>query len=638
MEEVKRIYILLLHSNGLKIKDIAKELDLDKYYVADILFSTDNIHFWYQDNSSLWFAKEGAIQIDEPKETKETLISSIEIPQKFNISKFLEEDLSESLRSYLLQISKYRNYSNDEMIELFKRYRNGDKNAFDLIIMSQQRLVANIALLYCRKGAPLEDIIQEGNVGLVKAAERFDYTQYRSFSNYAKTWILQSISFAMANMPYMIRLPLNQLSLYRKVRIFKEHYEQENGYSPSINDIEINESPDLERIKYLDGLPYNLKSLMHLSDNMDAYESRTNAIEDSINKNEVQFSVKKLLSCLHKRERQMLQMFYGINRKEETLSSIGDYFGLTRERARQIKEKTVRHLRDIILNRKGKDDKGFLMHDDVEDDVPDNASKSSKLHINKRKHNENYADPDNNLNIQNVQKHLIDRKELEVIPQDVNEIDNIKVGDEIHYNKKYCTVRKIIQNGKFSKLFIEYANGVLDVVSYNKSKCEQISHIPKSKQQNHLNEIEYSSNIKKKEAMLGDIIKYDTKICTVLAKKTIKNNLRIIVKYEDGTIDNLQNDWNRYKIITSRDEVNNTNKHQSKTEQSEHSKFQLSTPLSFLVPLEILTEKQLYQCHKKGLMTIGDVKQIIEKYQLTPYSTRFTKYTLDMWFNIINLI
>ena len=138
--------------------------------------------------------------------------------------------------------------------------------------------------------------------------------------------------------------------------------------------------------------------------------------------------------------------------------------------------------------------------------------------------------------------------------------------------------------------------------------------------------------------MLGDIIKYDTKICTVLAKKTIKNNLRIIVKYEDGTIDNLQNDWNRYKIITSRDEVNNTNKHQSKTEQSEHSKFQLSTPLSFLVPLEILTEKQLYQCHKKGLMTIGDVKQIIEKYQLTPYSTRFTKYTLDMWFNIINLI
>ena len=140
----------------------------------------------------------------------------------------------------------------------------------------------------------------------------------------------------------MIRLPLNQLSLYRKVRNFKDRYEQQNGYSPSINDIEINESPDLERIKYLDGLPYNLKSLMHLSDNMDAFESRTNTIEDSINKNDVQFSVKRLLCRLQKRERQMLQMFYGINRKEESLAFIGDYFGLTRERARQIKEETVR--------------------------------------------------------------------------------------------------------------------------------------------------------------------------------------------------------------------------------------------------------------------------------------------------------
>ncbi len=355
MEEVKKIYTLLLHSNGLKIRDIAKELDLDKYYVADVLFSTDNIPFWYQDSSSLWFAKEGAIDIEEPKETKESLITSIEIPQKFNISRFLAEDLSDSLRSYLHQISSYRNYSNDELIELFKRYRNGDKNAFDLIIMSQQRLVANIAFLYCKKGAPLEDIIQEGNVGLVKAVARFDYTQYRSFSNYAKSWILQSISFAMTSMPYMIKLPLNQLSLYRKIRIFKDYYEQKNGYSPSINDIDINDSSDLERIKYLDGLPYNLKSLVHLSDNMDVFESRTNAIEDYINKNEVQYSVKKLLSYLQNRERKMIQMFYGINRKEETLAFIGDYFGLTRERARQIKEKTVRHLRDILHNRQ--DDK-----------------------------------------------------------------------------------------------------------------------------------------------------------------------------------------------------------------------------------------------------------------------------------------
>lgn len=532
MEEVKRIYILLLHCNGLKIRDISKELDLDKYYVADILFSPQNISYWYQNDDSLWFAKEGALKIEETKKTKESLITSIEIPQKFNISRFLEEDLSDSLRAYLHQISRYRIYSNDEMIELFKRYRNGDKNAFDLIILSQQRLVANIAFLYCRKGAPLEDIIQEGNVGLVKAVERFDYTQYRSFSNYAKTWILQSISFAMASMPYMIRLPLNQLSLYRKVRSFKDHYEQENGYSPSINDIDINDSSDLERIKYIDGLPYNLKSLMHLSDNMDAFESKTNEIEDSINKNEAQFSVKKLLSHLHKRERLMMQMFYGINRKEESLAYIGDYFGLTRERARQIKEKTVRHLRGILHNRKENVDK---MKIDVQDDNLDNCSKMSMS-----------------------QSYINENNEPKKIQDEIQKIYDLKEGDEIYYNDILCTVTTIIES-VHPKLIIEYQNGVRDVVLYNKSKYTKVTHRPKT---------------------------------------------------------------NRGYAYTPK----------------ERQQFQLSTPLSELVELNILTKKQLHQCRKKGLRYISDVKHIIEKYKLTPDSTRFTKYTLDMWFNIINLI
>lgn len=535
MEEVKRIYILLLHCNGLKIRDISKELDLDKYYVADILFSPQNISYWYQNDDSLWFAKEGALKIEETKKTKESLITSIEIPQKFNISRFLEEDLSDSLRAYLHQISRYRIYSNDEMIELFKRYRNGDKNAFDLIILSQQRLVANIAFLYCRKGAPLEDIIQEGNVGLVKAAERFDYTQYRSFSNYAKTWILQSISFAMASMPYMIRLPLNQLSLYRKVRSFKDHYEQENGYSPSINDIDINDSSDLERIKYIDGLPYNLKSLMHLSDNMDAFESKTNEIEDSINKNEAQFSVKKLLSHLHKRERLMMQMFYGINRKEESLAYIGDYFGLTRERARQIKEKTVRHLRGILHNRKENVDK---MKIDVQDDEEDNLDNCSKMSMSQSYINEN--------------------NEPKKIQDEIQKIYDLKEGDEIYYNDILCTVTTIIES-VHPKLIIEYQNGVRDVVLYNKSKYTKVTHRPKT---------------------------------------------------------------NRGYAYTPK----------------ERQQFQLSTPLSELVELNILTKKQLHQCRKKGLRYISDVKHIIEKYKLTPDSTRFTKYTLDMWFNIINLI
>ena len=518
MNDIERIYSLLLRSNGLKIRAISQELELDKYYVAEIMFSSQNIPYWYQDDDSLWYAKEGALQIEEPEEEIDELITPAEIPQRFNVNRFLEEDLSDSLRSYLSQISKYRIYSNDEMIELFKRYRNGDQKAFDLIIKSQQRLVANIAFLYCRKGAPLEDIIQEGNVGLVKAAERFDYTQYRSFSNYAKSWILQSISASMTTMPYTVRLPLNQLLLYRKVRKFKEKFEQKHGYIPSVNDIEIDEELDTERIKFVDSLPYNLSSLTSLFSDLDNKESETNAIDDFINKNESKITIKNLLKRLGNRERQIIQRFYGINTKEETLSAIGDYFGLTRERARQIKEKTVKHLRDILRSR------GIKV-----------GYKNSMI--------QEGDDLDDNQSIQSEKEEQNDRNEHDETQHDIQEIDGLKVGDEIYFDRKYCTIKKIVKKGKSSKLSIEYANGVLDVVSYSKTRCEK-----------------------------------------------------------------------------------------------KRPKFQLSTSLSDLVELNLITEKQLYHCYKKGLETIGDVKQIIEKYQLTPDSTRFSKYTLDMWFGIISLL
>ena len=529
MDDIKRIYSLLSHSNGLKIRAISQELELDKYYVAEIMFSSQNIPYWYQDDDSLWYAKEGALQIDEPEEEIDELIAPVEIPQRFNVNKFLEEDLSDSLRSYLSQISKYRIYSNDEMIELFKQYRSGDQKAFDMIIKSQQRLVANIAFLYCRKGAPLEDIIQEGNVGLVKAAERFDYTQYRSFSNYAKSWILQSISASMTTMPYTVRLPLNQLILYRKVRKFKEKFEQKHGYNPSVNDIEIDEELDSERIRFLDGLPYNLSSLTSLLSDLDNKESETNAIDDFIDKSESKTTINNLLKRIGKRERQIIQRFYGINTKEETLSAIGDYFGLTRERTRQIKEKTVKHLRNILNKRKGLDDKKNVVQEEDEEDIPETVSNLPEFPTNEEK-------PD--------------------------------------------------------------TEGVI----------------------------------------VGDNIIYDSKLCVVIDKKTMRGSLRLVVRYEDGTIDNLQNDRKRYKIVRSRDEEDYKEINRTRIENKKHSKYHLSTSLDSLVKENILTRRQLHHCHKKKLRTIGDVKQIIEKYQLTPYSTRFTKYTLDMWFSIVSLL
>ena len=134
MNDIERIYSLLLHSNGLKIRAISQELKLDKYYVAEIMFSSQNIPYWYQDDDSLWYAKEGALQIEETIEEKDELVEpSIVIP-KYNLNRFLQDDISESLRTHLNKISKFRIYTNDETLELFNRYRNGDKKAFELIV------------------------------------------------------------------------------------------------------------------------------------------------------------------------------------------------------------------------------------------------------------------------------------------------------------------------------------------------------------------------------------------------------------------------------------------------------------------------------------------------------------------------
>lgn len=334
----------------------------------------------------------------------------------------------------------------------------------------------------------------------------------------------------MASMPYMIRLPLNQLSLYRKVRKFKEKFEQKHGYSPSVNDIEIDEDIDAERIKYYDGLPYNLNSLTSLSDDLDNNESETNAIDDFVNHEESRLSVMNLLRYLRKRERQIIQRFYGINTKKEELSTIGERYGLTRERVRQIKEKSVKILRDILNNRKGVvGNKDFVVQEEDEEYIPENVSK-------------------------------------------------------------------------------------LPEVSTNEEKSET------------------------EGVVVGDNIIYDAKCCTVIEKKTMRGSTRLVVRYVDGTIDNLLNDRNRYKIVSSRDEDDYNEIYRARIENKKRSKYELTTPLDFLAEDNFLTRKQLYQCHKKKLRTIGDVKQIIERYQLTPYSTRFTKYTLDMWFSIISLL
>lgn len=349
MEEVKRIYILLLHSNGLKIKDIAKELNLDKYYVADIMFSTDNIPFWYQDSSTLWFAIDGAIEIDEPKEDK--LTAPILIPKVINTERFLQGDTSAALRNHLRHLSNFRVYSDKELVELFRRYRDGDEKSYELIVKSLQKLVAGIAVLYSKYGIPLEDLIQEGNIGLIRAIERFDHIHFRGFNGFAKSGILQAISTSITSLPYMVRLPISKLALYRKTRKFKEMYEQKYEYNPSITEIEIGEDIDLKNLSYINNLPDDLRELVHREDNWDDYPSIDFPADDIVMKESRLHIVKSMLSKLKHREAEILRRAYGIGVKVEDLSKIGEHMGLTRERIRQIKEKAIKILRDIAKSK-----------------------------------------------------------------------------------------------------------------------------------------------------------------------------------------------------------------------------------------------------------------------------------------------
>lgn len=347
MDDIKRIYSLLVHSDGLKVREISNELALDKFYVAEVLFSPENIPYWYQNDDSLWFAKEGAIQIEEPEKTDE-LVTPAEKSIKFNINKFLQGDISDSLQIYLNQIPRFRLYTNDELLELLNRYKAGDRNALELLVKSQQRFVANIAFIYRNRGASLEDIIQEGNIGLLRAIERFDDSQYRSFSNYAKAWIMQAISFSMTSMPFTLKLPANLLSLHRKVCRFKDKYEQINGIPPSVESIQIDESIADDRLAMIDGLPDNLRDLTIIYEDLDFFENTTSAFERSEEIEYNQYKANVLLNSLSARSKMILKSYFGIGCAPMSLEQIGIKHKLTRERVRQILFKMIRILRERV--------------------------------------------------------------------------------------------------------------------------------------------------------------------------------------------------------------------------------------------------------------------------------------------------
>ncbi|MBR4313009.1 MAG: RNA polymerase sigma factor RpoD/SigA [Bacteroidaceae bacterium] len=257
-----------------------------------------------------------------------------------------------TLDRYLQEISRESMITIEEEVLLAQRIRQGDRRALNKLTSANLRFVVSVAKQYQNQGLSLSDLINEGNIGLIKAAEKFDETRGFKFISYAVWWIRQSILQAIAEQSRSIRLPLNQVGLINKISKEIARFEQEHERRPSAE--ELSDILDIPVDKIEDTLQQSGRqisvdapfvegeenSLLDVLTNDDAPRTDHSLMDESLST-----EISRSLSTLNDRERDILQMFFGIGCHEMTLEEIAEHFGLTRERVRQIKEKALRHMR-----------------------------------------------------------------------------------------------------------------------------------------------------------------------------------------------------------------------------------------------------------------------------------------------------
>ena len=272
--------------------------------------------------------------------------------RQLKITKSITNRANSTLDRYLQEITQERLLTAEEEIELARRIKQGDKQALDKLTKANLRFVVSVAKQYQNQGLSLPDLINEGNIGLIKAAEKFDDTRGFKFISYAVWWIRQSIMQALAEQSRMVRLPLNQVGSVNKINKASNKFEQENERRPSI--AEIADQINLSQEKVADAIKSNTRpismdapltegqdnGLIDFLPGTDAPDIDTQLLLESL-----QAELALILNVLDERERYVVEAFYGINQNEMTLQEIALKHGLTRERVRQIREKAIRKLR-----------------------------------------------------------------------------------------------------------------------------------------------------------------------------------------------------------------------------------------------------------------------------------------------------
>ena len=272
--------------------------------------------------------------------------------RQLKITKSITNRESASLDKYLQEIGKEELISVEEEVELAQRIKKGDQAALEKLTRANLRFVVSVAKQYQNQGLSLPDLINEGNLGLIKAAEKFDETRGFKFISYAVWWIRQSILQALAEQSRIVRLPLNQVGSLNKINKAYSKFEQEHERRPSPEELAdqlvlpAEKVADTLRVSgrhvsvdapFVDGED---NSLLDVLINNDSPNADRVLIDESLSR-----EIERSLATLTEREADIIRMFFGIASTEMTLEEIGEHFGLTRERVRQIKEKAIRRLR-----------------------------------------------------------------------------------------------------------------------------------------------------------------------------------------------------------------------------------------------------------------------------------------------------
>ncbi len=264
-----------------------------------------------------------------------------------------------SLDKYLHEIGKVELLPAEKEVELAKRIKKGDRQALETLIKANLRFVVSVSKQYQNQGLSLPDLINEGNLGLIKAAERFDETRGFKFISYAVWWIRQSILQALAEQARIVRLPLNKIGSINKINKVFNKLEQEFQREPTVEEVAeilearpdiVEDSLNFSSVHVSMDAPIRDEEANNMYDimlNDDSLSPDNDLIDSSLRK-----EIERSLSTLGEREAEILRFYFGLNGKSpHTLEEIGDEFGLTRERVRQIKEKAIKKLKNQYRNR-----------------------------------------------------------------------------------------------------------------------------------------------------------------------------------------------------------------------------------------------------------------------------------------------